>query len=413
MSSIATPRELGIGLISVGWMGKLHSRSLDRVNYHYPELGLRPRLVIAADVLPEQREFAARALGYQQSTADWREVVDHPEVQAVSITAPNYLHREIASAVAAAGKHFWIEKPVGRTLDDAVAVAAAAEAAGIRTAVGFNYRHAPAVAHARELITSGELGRITHVRGRFLNDYAAEPNGALSWRFQADRAGLGVLGDLMTHTVDLLQYLLGPVTDVSALTSIVIPERPLPGEGPSTHFAVIEGGPTAPVENEDYAAGLLRFAGGAVGTAEASRITVGPRCQIGFEIYGTEGSVTWDFERMNELQVCLGRSGPNHGYRTVLAGPGHGDYDHFQPGPAISMGYDDLKVTEAALFLQSIETGKQVAPSVADALAAAYVVNTMARSAESGSWEPVRAAHADASATPIAASQNGLAGVRP
>jgi predicted dehydrogenase len=381
--------ELGIGLISVGWMGKLHSRSYDRVNYHYPDLGLRPRLVIAADVLPEQQNFARDALGYAESTADWREVVAHSDVQAISITAPNYLHHEIASEVAAAGKHFWIEKPVGRTIDDAAAVAAAVESAGIRTAVGFNYRHAPAVAHALELIESGKLGDITHVHGRFLNDYAANPNGALSWRFQRDRAGLGVLGDLMTHAVDLLQYLLGPVAEVSALTQIMIPERPLPGEGPSTHFAVIEDGPTAPVENEDYAAGLLRFGSGPVGTVEASRVTVGPRCQIGFEIYGTEGSVAWDFERMNELQVCLGRSGADHGYRTVLAGPEHGDYQHFQPGPAISMSYDDLKVTEAAQFLRSIEAGEQIAPSVFDALAASHVVATMSHSAEVGTWLPV------------------------
>ncbi|GAB3347917.1 Gfo/Idh/MocA family protein [Amycolatopsis echigonensis] len=383
--------ELGVGLISVGWMGKLHSRSYDRVNYHYPELGLRPRLVIAADVLAEQRDFARDALGYAQATEDWRDVVAHPDVQAISITAPNYLHREIASAVAAAGKHFWIEKPVGRTTDDAAAVAAAADKAGVRTAVGFNYRHAPSVTHARDLIASGAIGRITHVRGRFLNDYAAEPGGVLSWRFQRDRAGLGVLGDLMTHAVDLLQYLLGPVTEVSALTSIVIPERPLPGDGPSTHFAVVEGGPTGPVENEDYAAGLLRFGDGPVGTVEASRVTVGPRCQIGFEIFGTDGSVAWNFERMNELEVCLGRTGPDHGYRTVLAGPEHGDYRRFQPGPAISMSYDDLKVVEAALFLRSVETGEQLAPGVADALAASHVVDTMARSAESGSWLKVPA----------------------
>jgi predicted dehydrogenase len=376
-------------------MGKLHSRSYDRVNYHYPELGLRPRLVVAADVLTEQRDFARAALGYAEATGDWRDVVAHPDVQAISITAPNYLHREIATAVAAAGKHFWIEKPVGRTIDDATAVAKAANAAGIRTAVGFNYRHAPSVAHARDLISSGGLGRITHVRGQFLNDYAAEPNGALSWRFQRDRAGLGVLGDLMTHAVDLLQYLLGPITEVSALTSIMIPERPLPGDGPSTHFAVVEGGPKAPVDNEDYAAGLLRFADGPVGTVEASRVTVGPRCQIGFEIYGTEGSVAWNFERMNELEVCLGRGGADHGYRTVLAGPGHGDYSRFQPGPAISMSYDDLKVVEAALFLRSIETGEQVAPSVADALTASHVVDTMARSAADGGWLKVPATVAD------------------
>jgi predicted dehydrogenase len=397
--------EIGIGLVSVGWMGRLHSQAYGRVNYHYPDLSLRPRLVIAADVLAGQRDFAVRSLGYEQATGDWRAVVEHPRVQAVSITAPNYLHREIACAAAAAGKHFWIEKPAGRTAGDAAAIAAAADSAGVRTAVGFNYRHAPLVAHARELVSSGRLGRITHVRGWFLNDYAAEPGGALSWRFRRGHAGLGVLGDLMTHAVDLLQYLLGPVTEVNALTAVVIPQRPLPGEGPSTHFAVVEGGPDGaigPVENEDYAAALLRFASGPagppgsagtvegpVGTVEASRVSVGPRCQLGFGIYGTDGSVAWDFERMNELRACLGRGGAEYGYRTVLAGPGHGDYSRFQPGPAISMSYDDLKVIEAALFLRSVETGRQLAPGTSDALAAARVVDAMARSAGTGTWQPV------------------------
>jgi predicted dehydrogenase len=377
---------IGIGLISVGWMGRLHSRSYERVNYHYPTLTLRPRLVIAADVLPEQARFAVDALGYQQGTGDWREVVHHPEVQAVSITAPNFLHREMAEEVASAGKHFWIEKPVGRDVSDADAVVAAAEKADVRTAVGFNYRHAPSVQYARDLIRSGRIGRITHVRGQFLNDYAADPHCVLSWRFQRARSGMGVLGDLITHVIDLLQYLLGPVTEACALTSIMIPERPLPGEGPASHFAVVEGGELGTVETDDYAAGLLRFAGGPVGTVEASRISVGPRCRLGFEIYGSEGSVCWDFERMNELRVCLGLGGDSHGYSTVAAGPGHGDYSSFQPGPAISMGYDDLKVTEAALFLRSIATGEQVAPSVQDARSAAQVVDAMRRSAEGGRW---------------------------
>jgi predicted dehydrogenase len=151
----------------------------------------------------------------------------------------------------------------------------------------------------------------------------------------------------------------------------------------------VEDGEMRPVENEDYVGALLRFVDGPVGTCEASRVTVGPRCRMGFDIHGTDGSVSWDFERMGELQVCLGRSGLNHGYTTVLASPGHGDYAWFQPGPAIAMSYDDLKVIEAAQFLRSIATGEQVAPSVADARAAAEVLAAMERSAGSGRWERV------------------------
>lgn len=392
-----TSRELGVGLVSAGWMGKLHSQAYQRVNYHYPELGVRPRPVIAADVLPEQRELATTQLGYPHTTDDWREVIAHPDVAAVSITAPNYLHREIAVAAAEHGKHFWIEKPVGTGLADAEAIADAVRRAGVRTAVGFNYRHAPAVAHARELITSGQLGRISHVRGFFLNDYAAEPRGALSWRFRRERAGSGVLGDLMAHTVDLLQHLLGPVAEVSALTSTMITERPLPPEGAGTHFSVVDGGKLAPVENEDYASALLRFddgagfGAGAVGTAEASRVTVGPRCQIGFDVHGADGAVSWDFERMNELRVCLGRAGANHGYTTVRTAPGHGEFARFQPGPAIGMGYDDLKVVEAALFLRSILGEDVLVPDVPDAHRVTRVLAAMEHSARARSWQPVGA----------------------
>lgn len=382
-------REIGIGLVSVGWMGRLHSLSYRRVNYHYPELPLRPNLVIAADVMAERGRLAVDELGYAEWVDDWRKAVTHPDVEAVSITAPNYLHREIAIAAAENGKHFWIEKPLGRNATETTEIARAAGTAGLFTAVGFNYRHAPAVHYARKLVTSGRIGRVTHVRGVFFNDYAADPRGGLTWRFQRSLGGSGAMGDLMSHTIDLLQYVAGPINAVSGLTATVVPERPVVPMGVGTHFTTIEDGDLAPVENEDYAGALLRFSSGAVGTCEASRVTVGPHCQIAFDIYGTDGAVAWDFERMNELRVCLGVSGSDHGYTTVLAGPEHGDYARFQPGPAISMSYDDLKVVEAALFLRSIATGRQFGPSVADAQAAAEVLAAIDTAARSGRWETV------------------------
>jgi predicted dehydrogenase len=383
------PRPVGIGLISVGWMGRLHSQSYRRVNYHFPDLSLEPQLIIAADTAPERVDFATRALGYAEGTEDWRKVLAHPGVEAVSITAPNYLHHELSVAAAQSGKHFWVEKPVGRNPGETAAIKTAAESAGVMTAVGFNYRHAPAVQRAYQLIRSGSIGRVVHARGIFLNDYAADPRGALSWRFQRGLSGYGVVGDLLSHVVDLLQYLIGDVTAVSSLMTTAIPERPVLPMGVADHFAVLEGGEMGPVENEDYVGGLLRFREGAVGVCEASRVTVGPRCQIGFDIFCTDGAVSWDFERMNEVRVCIGRSGEDHGYRTVLAGPGMGEYAHFQPGPAISMSYDDLKVIEALLFLKSIATGTQFGASVADALATAQVLDALTRSAETGRWAEV------------------------
>ena len=177
------PTTIGVGLISVGWMGQLHSRAYSDVPVVYPELGIRTRLVIAADTNDERARFAQDVLGYDSSTADYNDVLNHPDVDVVSVCAPNFLHEEIGTAVAEAGKSLWIEKPVGRSAEETRSVVDAADAAKVVTAVGFNYRNAPAIEYARKIIAEGRLGRITNVRGAFFADYSAEPNGALSWRF--------------------------------------------------------------------------------------------------------------------------------------------------------------------------------------------------------------------------------------
>jgi predicted dehydrogenase len=390
-TSNGSGNDLGVGLISVGWMGKLHSRAYQAVPYVYPETGIRPRLVHAADTAPDRVVYAREVLGYERGSGDYREVLADPEVDVVSICAPNVLHREIGVAAAEAGKHFWIEKPVGRTVQETAAVAAAARAAGLVTSIGYNYRHAPAVEHSRELIASGALGRVTNLRSVFFSGYAAEPKGALSWRFTRELAGSGALGDLLSHVVDLVQYLVGPVAEVTALTSTIYRERPILPMGSATHFAVIEDGELGPVENEDYAAALVRFGGdaGAVGTLEASRTIVGPQCGLAFEVYGTDGSLAWNFEQLNELRLCLGRGGPHQGYTTVLGNAHLGDYGRFQPGPGIPMGYDDLKVIEAKKFLVAVTGGERRNCSVDDALSAAEVVAAAERSAADGSWQKV------------------------
>ncbi|PTM99731.1 Gfo/Idh/MocA family protein [Streptomyces sp. VMFN-G11Ma] len=387
-------REIGVGLISVGWMGKLHSRAYQALPSVYPELGIKPRLVHAADTAEDRAAHARDVLGYERASTDYRAVLDDPDVEVVSICAPNLLHHEIGIAAAKAGKPFWIEKPVGRSAEETGEVAAAARAAQVATSIGYNYRHAPAVERARELIAEGRLGRVTNVRATFFSGYASEPKGALSWRFKRDLAGHGALGDLLSHVVDLVSYVVAPVSAVSALTSTVYTERPLLPMGSGTHFAVIEDGEMAEVENDDYTAALVRFAPGphtlgAVGTLEASRVIVGPQCGIGFEIYGTDGSVTWNFERMNELRVALDRSGPHQGYTTVL-GNGHmGDYASFQPGPGNSMGYDDLKVIEAKKFLAAVAGVEHHNSTIEDAHAVAEVIAAAAASAQSGSWQQV------------------------
>jgi predicted dehydrogenase len=385
----APRRPIGIAVAGMGWMGQVHTRAYSRVLHHYPTLPLTPRLVAVADEAPRRAEWAAEQFGFATATSDWRDVAANPQVEAVSIGAPNFLHREIGVGMAQAGKHIWIEKPVGLTADDARAVADAATAAGIQAAVGFNYRNAPAVAAAREMITGGELGTITHARFRLFSDYAAHPDGALTWRYERQRGGSGVLGDLASHGVDLAWYLLGDIDALVADTAIFLAERARP-TGPTAGHVRAAGGEMGPVENEDYVSSLLRLASGARVVLEASRIAVGEQNNYGFEVHGTKGAVFWDFRRMNELGVSLGTAYQDQSVSTVFVGPGHGEYAAFQPGSASSMSYDDLKVIEAYHFLRSIADGTPYGTTLQDAVRAAAALDAMTESARTGTWVTVK-----------------------
>jgi predicted dehydrogenase len=376
---------LGVAVIGFGWMGRVHTQAYARVRHHYPQLPLVPELVTVAEEVPGRAEEAAAQFGFASTTRDWREVAADPRVRAVSITAPNFLHREIGVAMAEAGKHIWIEKPVGLTSEDAGAVAEAVAKAGVQGAVGFNYRNAPAVEAARELIASGELGAVTHVRVRLFSDYAAHPESALTWRYERERGGSGVLGDLASHGVDLARHLLGDITSLTADTAIFLPERARPTGATAGHSRAA-GGELGPVENEDYVSCLLRFASGARGVLEACRVSVGEQNNYGFEVHGTKGAVFWDFRRMNELGVSRGTTYQDQSVTTVYVGPGQGEFAAFQPGAANAMGYDDLKVIEAYRFLRSVAEGTPHGATLTDAVHSAAALDAMARSARSGTW---------------------------
>ncbi|MGX1567024.1 Gfo/Idh/MocA family protein [Streptomyces sp. NPDC055506] len=381
---------LGVAVIGFGWMGRVHTQAYARVRHHYPRLPLVPELVTVAEEVPGRAEEAAAQFGFASTTRDWRDVVADPRVKAVSITAPNFLHREIGVAMAEAGKHIWIEKPVGLTAEDAGAVADAVSKAGVQGTVGFNYRNAPAVEAARELIAAGEIGTVTHVRVRLFSDYAAHPEGALTWRYERERGGSGVLGDLASHGTDLARHLLGDITSLTADTAIFLPERARPTGATSGHSRA-SGGEIGPVENEDYVSCLLRFASGARGVLEACRVSVGEQNNYGFEVHGTKGAVFWDFRRMNELGVSRGTTYQDQSVTTVYVGPGHGEFAAFQPGAANSMGYDDLKVIEAYRFLRSVAEGIPHGATLTDAVHSAAALDAMARSAASGAWADVSA----------------------
>ncbi len=238
---------------------------------------------------------------------------------------------------------------------------------------------------ARDLIASGELGRVTHIRVRLFSDYAAHPDGALTWRYELERGGHGVLGDLASHGADLARYLLGDITSLAADTAIFLPQRARP-TGATAGHALATGGELGPVENEDYVNCLLRFASGARGVLEASRVSVGEQNNYGFEVHGTKGAVFWDFRRMNELAVSRGTSYQDQPVTTVYVGPGDGEFGAFQPGAANAMGYDDLKVIEAYRFLRSVAEGVPYGATLTDAVRSAAVVDAMVRSVETGTW---------------------------
>lgn len=374
----------------MGWMGMVHARSYRQVPDRFPASGIRPRLVICADDVEARARDAQSRLGFEAHTCDWREVITHPDVDVVDICAPNHLHLEIVRAASVAGKHIACEKPVGRFPEETADAELAAREAGILTFTGYNYRWAPLVQYAKQLIQSRRLGDITHYRGRFFAGYASDPNSVRSWRFERAVAGLGALGDIMSHVVDMAHFLAGPIDRVISDSEIFVKKRPLTIHGSGTHFTTRPNAETGDVTNEDYASALVRFANGARGTFEVCRVISGIKAQMALEIHGTQGSLSWDFERMNELRVSLPENGEHDGYTRIFSGPSHPFHANFNPAPANSLSYEDLKAIEAAQFLESVAAGAQAEPGFRQALSVAEVLAAMTRSWELGTWEFVR-----------------------
>jgi len=383
--------ELGIGIIGMGWMGQVHARSYSLARQRFPDGGVSARLVICSDNVERRAEAARDLLGFESATARWQDVIEDPAVQIVNIATPNNLHLEIVEAAASAGKHIFCEKPVGRSPEETAQIEAIARKAGVLSFVGFNYRWAPLVIHARKLIRDGALGELTQYRGRFFSMYGSDPLGLLSWRFDREIAGYGVLGDIMAHVTDMALFLGGGVRRLVSNAHTFIAERPLPIPGVGTHYSRgAPEDPKAPVTNEDYVGALLEFENGARGTVEASRSIFGPKNQMAFELNGTKGAINWDFERMNELQLYRPDADGGHdGYMRLVGGDQYPYHGNFNPGEGSGLGYEDMKVIEAYNFLQSVAEGVQRAPGLTEALAVAEVHAAMIRSWESGEWEAV------------------------
>lgn len=369
-------RPLNIALIGTGFMGKAHALAWANAG---PVLGLAMgglppvRLDLLCDTPADKAQAMADQWGFARATDDWRAAVSDPAIDVVSITTPNGLHRDMALAALAAGKHVWCEKPMALTLADAAAMRDAAQAAGKVTALGYNYIRNPAFAHAVRLIEQGAIGRPVHFRGWVDEDYQADPDLPWSWRATLAAAGLGTLGDLGCHLVSMMRLLMGPVASLIADTQIIHTTRP-----------TTEGGRAA-VENEDTATAILRFASGAHGSIATSRSAWGRKNRLDWEVHGTEGMICFGQERMNELRLYQNR-GPKaeQGFRTILTGPEHPPYGAFCPAPGHQLGFNDLKVIEAAELIRTIDGRGAVWPDFAAGYEIETVIHAIAQSANEG-----------------------------
>lgn len=331
---------LNIGLIGTGFMGKTHVFGFASAPRVF-DLPFEPVLHSIADVTEESATRAASALGFANWTADWRRLIDDPEIDVIDITAPNALHKEMALAAIAAGKHVYCEKPLAPLASDAREMADAAEAKGIKTQVGFNYLCNPILTLARDMIAGGELGEIRGYRGLHAEDYMADPT--QPWAFRHDPAGGGALADIGSHALATAEYLLGPITEVMGDCITMIPNRP-DGKGA-----------TRAVEVDDVGRAFVRFENGAQGSIEGNWIATGRKMQHDFEVYGTKGAIAFTQERFNELHFYrTDDPAGRRGFRRIEAAPEHTPYGNFCVAPGHQLGFNDLKAIEVAGYLRAI-----------------------------------------------------------
>jgi predicted dehydrogenase len=381
----AETRRLGVGMVGYAFMGAAHSQAWRSVNRFF-DLPLEVDRAVIAGRTASTVAAAATKLGWSSYTTSWRELVEREDVDLIDICTPSDSHAEIAIAALEAGKHVLCEKPLARTLEEGEQMVVAAERArsrGVRSMVGFNYRRVPALALARSLVQAGRLGTVRHVRTQYLQEWLVDPQFPLTWRLQRERAGSGALGDIGAHIVDAAQFVLDDhLTGVSALTETFVRERPRPG--PSDRGDAPDRGE---VTVDDCALFLGRFAGGAVATFEATRYATGRRNALRLEINGSQGSVAFDLESLNELWFHDGADpGAMAGFRRVLAThPDHPYMAAWWPQGHI-IGYEHTFTHQARDLLAAIAADEDPVPSFADGLRVQRVLHGVEASAADGRW---------------------------
>jgi len=380
-------RNLNIGMVGYGFMGRTHSNAFAQVN-HFFDLPFRPVLkAVCARNAARAEAFAAR-WGYGTVVADWRQLVESPDIDLIDIASPNDTHAEIAIAAAKAGKMVTCEKPLGRNAAEAEAMVQAVEAAGVPNSVWYNYRRVPAVTLAKHMIDEGRLGRIFHYRAKFLQDWTISadlPQGGEGlWRLDVSVAGSGVTGDLLAHCIDTAMWLNGKIDEVSAMTETFIKSR--------KHNLT---GKVEPVGIDDASAFLARFANGSLATFEATRYARGHKALYTFEINGEHASLFWDLHDLHRLQYFDHRDpGITRGWRSIHISDGDHPYMKHWWVPGLQIGYEHTFIHQAADFLAAAAEGRSASPSFREALQTDYVTDAVLESAAHRAW--VRAPSADA-----------------
>jgi predicted dehydrogenase len=383
MSSSDTNGELRVGMVGYAFMGAAHSQAWRTVNHAF-DLPLRVRMAAVCGRDEEKVRAAATHLGWERTYTDWRDLVAADDIDVVDICTPGDSHCEIALAALAAGKHVLCEKPLANTVEEAremVAAAEAARAGGARSMCGFNYRRVPAVAFLRQLIATGRLGTVRHVRAVYLQDWIVDPQFPLVWRLQKDKAGSGALGDIGAHIVDLTQYVTGQsITGVSALTETFVRERPLPSA--SSGLSAESSSELGTVTVDDAALFLARLSGGAVATYEATRFATGRKNGLRVEVNGSLGSAVFDLERLNELELYdAGAPGTEQGFTRILVTEADHPYMAAWWPPGHIIGYEHSFTHEMRDFVEAVAVGKDPEPSFVDALQVQQVLDAVERSA--------------------------------
>ncbi|MEM0445609.1 MAG: Gfo/Idh/MocA family oxidoreductase [Nitrososphaerota archaeon] len=374
-------REIGVGMLGYAFMGKAHSNAFIKMPRIMREVPAIPKLVAIYGRTEAQLKTAAERFGYKRYYTDWTRLTQDPEVELVDNGLPNNLHKEPCIVAAERGKHVLCEKPLALNAKEAEEMYRAVEKAGVKHMVAFNYRFVPAVILVRQMIEQGVIGKVLQFRGAYLQDWIIDPTFPLVWRLRREIAGSGVLGDLGAHVFDLARYLVGEVEAVMGLTKTFIEERPLP-ENPSQKGKVTV---------DDAFISLVRFKNGAIGSVEATRFGAGCKNLLRFEIHGSEGTVVFNLERLNEVELYERRGEATlQGYRRILVTePGHPYIENWWP-PGHIIGWEHTFVHEVHHFIDCIVNDKPVAPKGAtflDGLKNNQILDAVLRSAETGKWE--------------------------